>query len=105
MQHTLLSSHEKDFDIGSGGGATPVQITGARQYERGFRAEHVAHILILAGSPLLGEGEGAQNPPSEALAVYNRRTAVIKSTGMNCIRVLCVRVLFHLVNVVHKSEL
>jgi hypothetical protein len=45
-----------------------------------------------------------QKPLSAALAVYNRRIAVTKYTGMNCIRVLCVRIVFYLVNM-HKFEL
>ena len=53
---------------------------------------------------MCGEGGGGKNPLSEALAIYNGRIAVTKHTGMKCIRVLCVRDVFYLVNVVHKFE-
>jgi hypothetical protein len=58
--HTQLSSHEKDFDIGNGGEGTPVQNTGARQSERGYQAEHVAHVLIFGRFDLAGGGGGGE---------------------------------------------
>lgn len=110
-RHTPLSSHETDFDIGCGGVANPVQITGARRFERGPRAEYAAHVLISSRFALAG-GSWAQTivapqlePALAALAVYNRRTAVTKYTEIKCNRVLCVRVVFNLVNVVLKFEL
>jgi len=78
------------------------KLSGPGSQKGGCRAEHAAHILIFSRFALAGR-RWAQNLLSEALAVYNRRIAVTKYTGMICIRVLCVRVVFYLVNV-HKFE-